>query len=633
MARFLGTFTVALVFFTSTSNVSADTQFRVAYENHYTVGHNGSTIVQQTITLTNLTNRYYASEYRLVVRDRKIENIKARDNQGKLVSTVSQKDGGSEIHVIFNEKIVGSGKTLRWVLEYELPDAARKNGLIWEVTIPGITQSEEITRYHVTLAVPKEFGSPSFISPQPSAEQSTDKKTEFTFDQGIVAKSGVSAVFGHVQRYALSLTYHLANPNLVPVFEEIALPPNTSYQDVYYSSITPRPLDVRVDQDGNYLAKYELTRGQKLDVEVTGLVEMARKKQTVVPLSESDRKRYLEPQRYWEVTSPLIGEKASELKNARAIYQFVTQYLSYDQQRLNESRIERFGAVTALSRPNNAVCMEYTDLFVALARAAGIPAREINGYAYTADTTFRPLSLKNNADILHAWPEYYDDTLGWVPVDPTWGSTTGGVNYFDQLDLNHITFAIHGFSSTQPYPAGAYKYDPNQGPDVSIAFTQSAVAPSSTISLHLAIGKTLISGIETRGKVIVRNLGNIATTAGTLSLEPENLTVVGPTHVLVGTLPAFANREIEFLVKGGALFQTVHGLLRAQLETQADEVALTLAPLPLFQTVPWIGGIIGGTAIIYIGYILAAWYRRRRLNAVPRLSPPQETKAPPTVKA
>ena len=39
------------------------------------------------------------------------------------------------------------------------------------------------------------------------------------------------------------------------------------------------------------------------------------------------------------------------------------------------------------------------------------------------------------------------------PVDPTWGDTTGGVDYYNFFDLNHIVFAYNGKSSEQPPPA------------------------------------------------------------------------------------------------------------------------------------------------------------------------------------
>ncbi len=56
-------------------------------------------------------------------------------------------------------------------------------------------------------------------------------------------------------------------------------------------------------------------------------------------------------------------------------------------------------------------CTEITPLFVALARAVGIPAREVGGLAYANETP--PLFG------WHAWAEAHDGHQ-WVSVDPTW---------------------------------------------------------------------------------------------------------------------------------------------------------------------------------------------------------------------
>jgi len=42
-------------------------------------------------------------------------------------------------------------------------------------------------------------------------------------------------------------------------------------------------------------------------------------------------------------------------------------------------------------------------------------------------------------------------------VDPTWGNTTGGVDYFNTFDFDHLAFVVKGISSTYPVPAGGYK--------------------------------------------------------------------------------------------------------------------------------------------------------------------------------
>lgn len=61
-------------------------------------------------------------------------------------------------------------------------------------------------------------------------------------------------------------------------------------------------------------------------------------------------------------------------------------------------------------------CNEHTALFVALARASGIPARIAAGVVYS-DTLG-----DDGAFYYHAWPEVYlGPESGWIPVDPTFG--------------------------------------------------------------------------------------------------------------------------------------------------------------------------------------------------------------------
>lgn len=67
-------------------------------------------------------------------------------------------------------------------------------------------------------------------------------------------------------------------------------------------------------------------------------------------------------------------------------------------------------------------CTEHVHLFTALARASGIPAREVTGLAYLNDTF--------TAFGWHTWNEVVLNGQ-WVPVDPTWGE-------FD-IDATHIS--------------------------------------------------------------------------------------------------------------------------------------------------------------------------------------------------
>lgn len=67
-------------------------------------------------------------------------------------------------------------------------------------------------------------------------------------------------------------------------------------------------------------------------------------------------------------------------------------------------------------------CQSHTNLFVALARAAGIPARVVNGLVYSSE--FKGFAY-------HAWPEVYVDQ--WRSLDPTLGQAVA--------DATHIKLA------------------------------------------------------------------------------------------------------------------------------------------------------------------------------------------------
>jgi len=73
--------------------------------------------------------------------------------------------------------------------------------------------------------------------------------------------------------------------------------------------------------------------------------------------------------------------------------------------------------------------------------------------------------------MLHSWAEFYDPNFGWIPVDPTWG-TTSGIDYFTKLDTNHLAFVVKGADSEYPFPAGTYRVDTDEK-QVNIDFAQN----------------------------------------------------------------------------------------------------------------------------------------------------------------
>ena len=287
---------------------------------------------------------------------------------------------------------------------------------------------------------------------------------------------------------------------------DIAIPPDSAFQRVYINAIDPKPENVYMDIDGNWLATYVLESKQRVDVSVKGAVQIFASPRPFFKPTKEVLELNLKPSEFWQVEDPKIVSLAKELKTPQKIYDYVANTLSYNYDRVRPN-VSRLGARSALDNPSQAICMEYTDLFIALARAAGVPAREINGYAYSENPDIQPLSLV--ADVLHAWPEYYDSARGaWIPVDPTWGSTTGGIDFFNKLDLRHFTFVIHGQDSSVPFAPGSYKLGPNPQKDVFVNFGQLPDEKTSSPEIRLVANKMSFGGKTF--KVEIENPGPVA---------------------------------------------------------------------------------------------------------------------------
>lgn len=435
--------------------------FTTAYDVTYTVNENGITNAKFDVFLTNTSSKVYASSYKIILGFVNIANVSAYDPDGKINPRVISTDNEVGIELTFNKKVVGINKKLPFTFSFDTTEVAQKQGEVFEINIPGISRQNKFTDFKVHVKVPSSFGAPSYIKPNIKT-----KNLDFTKEQ--LGESGISIAFGNKQYYRFKLAYHLKNSHVFPIKTEIALPPKTGYQTVTIGNISPKPLNIRQDGDGNYLAQYSLLPGKKIDVIATGRVQVVLKPKKET-LSPQKTKQYLAQKPYWE-NSEKIKELGQKLKTPRAIYQYVWQTLTYDFSRvINNS--PRLGAKEVLLNPSSAVCLEFTDLFIAIARSAGIPARELNGYAYTQNQKQRPLSLVK--DILHAWPEYYDQQQEtWIMVDPTWANTTGGIDYFNTFDLDHIVFVIKGSQSDYPIPAGGYKPEGAENvKDVEVSFS------------------------------------------------------------------------------------------------------------------------------------------------------------------
>ena len=460
--------------------------FYTSLTSTYTVDATGNTRVQHAFLIRNLTPEYFITRYGLKLGTDSISNISVVSGQQVINPEINQSDGSTQINIEFPDKLVGKDKVREFTITYSNPVMSEVNGRVLETYIPSMSSEANYNEHQVLLVTPVIFGHPSRINPENYTIKQDGQNFILTYES--LGEKGVSAIFGSEQIFNLNIRYHLNNPNSQPAITQVSLPPDTPYQKVFYHQLEPRPQEIDIDLDGNWIATYYLPANNivNVDIQITVLVSL----EQIQPwLNISPTSVHTSSQPFWEIDRSEILELAQQYSQPEDIYQFVVKNLSYTQEDITQ-KFERLGAIKALKNPHLSTCQEFSDVFIAIARANNIPARRTTGYAHSNDPVLQPLSLVT--DVLHAWPEYYDqEQQSWIPIDPTWGNTMQGIDYFNQFDLKHIVFAYNGKSSRYPLAAGDYKLPDQESKDIEVEFGQELPSAEANFSITVQSKKLL----------------------------------------------------------------------------------------------------------------------------------------------
>jgi transglutaminase-like putative cysteine protease len=597
----------------SVQPVLASENFSNKLTTTYNVQIDGSTIIRHHFTITNKKPTITVTKQALTLSSTDIQKVKAVDDSGDSIPTTAvTTDNHTNIVVTFPEPVVGQGKSRSFTISYVDNSATVVSGQVLEVYVPKLASPDEYDSYQITINTPLQFGSPSLVNPKPTTLQQNNETFTSIFEN--IKDQSIIAIFGDTQVFDVSLTYHLQNNTGSRGIAQIALPPDTSFQKVHYSVLDPEPLTIDRDEDGNWLATYKLAAGTELTVTASLVAQLKLEPYTdyLSPLPSAKTTQLLE---HWELPSELGQKTIAENQTPQDIYTYLTDHFEYNYDRLDKT-IVRLGADYALANPDQALCQEYTDTFVALARANGISARQLTGFAYTEDDKLRPLSFIE--DVLHAWPDYFDSQKNiWVQIDPTWGSTTGGIDYFNQFDLNHIVFAIHGHSSDSPYPAGSYKTPANNTDDVKVTF--GTTFPEVEPKLDFSLGTFVVPSwrLPSFQKLTISNKTGQALYRQTFQLSTDSDTIILPAQLEIPYLLPYQNSSQSFQVwsESGILPQPV--TLRVSYGEKIN--TFTIWALPKYWR--WVGDpkILAGLGIGSCAFAAGAWSilvfirRRQRL--------------------
>ena len=442
---FLFFFFLISLFFTNPAQ--AIDEFKTVQKINYQFDDFGNVVVDQEVQLINNLSEIYPTTYQLILSGPNLEKITGTDSLGNIIQKVDRLNETNTIHLKFNKSNLGKDQITKFNLNYTIPNLATKKGSIWEIPIPENQSIKPTDTNEITVFVPSTFGNLSFSSSNPQNIIPLNNQTQIFFKN---TNQKIFLIFGNYQLFDFHFKYFLENTTNQTKILEIAIPPETDNQKIVYKDISPAPFNIKIDPDGNWLAQYKLTANQEVEINVSGQAKII--SNTIKASIEN--KDYLSEQNFWPINDQSIKQIATSLKDIKDIYNYVVNSLNYDYNAVNASN--RKGAVSTLLSPNTSICTDFTDLFITLARAKGIPAREVQGFAYTNNSKIKPINI--NADVLHAWPQYYDQNKqAWISVDPTWEKTTSGIDYFNDLDPNHFAFVFHGLDSENPLPPGAYK--------------------------------------------------------------------------------------------------------------------------------------------------------------------------------
>ncbi len=446
-------------------------EFTTNQEINYQFNDTGIAQVEHKISILNNFSQFYPTEYSLSLSGSQATDIQTFDNSGHLPTEITQNNDDLKLSLKLPRAQTGKNQSTTFNIRYRSDNLAIKKGKTWEVNLPQF-QDNLSNDTNITLTVPTSFGKLS--SSPPNTTISINSQTTTIHFNKYVQKNKLILTFGEYQLFNFKLNYQVKNTNNQEGLFTIPIPPDTQFQKIIYSSIDPLPQKIENDLDGNWLAYYLVAPQSQINITASGQAKIGQN-----PDYKFSSNPIFNNQLYWPTDNPAIINLAKIYTTPRQIYDYVVATLNYDYNRINDPA--RRGALTALQNPNSSLCTDFTDLFISISRAANIGAREIEGYAYSNNTDVKPLSV--GTDILHAWPEYYDTkNQKWIAIDPTWAKTTGGINYFDDLDLNHLTFVIHNQQSDFPPPPGSYKINPNQkSVDISFADSEIIIDPKSPI--------------------------------------------------------------------------------------------------------------------------------------------------------
>ncbi|MEA3297745.1 MAG: transglutaminase domain-containing protein [candidate division Zixibacteria bacterium] len=228
----------------------------------------------------------------------------------------------------------------------------------------------------------------------------------------------------------LEFTHQVRNfgPDTIKTLDVyLAIPKNLDNQELTAKLVfDPDPIEIitdRWDQEIAHFVFQDLGPTDFTAVSMKAHVKLYKTQYYIFPekvgslkdIPKPIREKYLVDNTKFSITDPVIqngvkeavGDENNPYWIARRIFKYIIDHVEY----------ELSGgwnvAPTVLARGNGS-CSEYSFVYIAMCRSAGLPARYVGSVAIRGDDASRD-------DVFHRWVEVYLPGYGWIPVDPSGG--------------------------------------------------------------------------------------------------------------------------------------------------------------------------------------------------------------------
>jgi len=261
----------------------------------------------------------------------------------------------------------------------------------------------------------------------------------------------------HTEKLLLTHEFRNYGPGAVKTLDVyIALPKDRANQKLAGEiNFNPEPLEYIRDQWGQKVAHFlmkDLPLAIRQRITMTVVAELSDVRWFVFPekvgsmndIPRDIKKQYLVDEDKYRIRDPVISKAVSEAVGdedrpywiMRRVYRYVRDNLYYE-------LVGGWNVAPTVLERGNGSCSEYNFVFIALCRAAGLPARYVGSVALRGDDA-------STDDVFHRWCECYLPGYGWIPIDPSGGdrkSPASVADYFGHIANRYLITTEGGGAS------------------------------------------------------------------------------------------------------------------------------------------------------------------------------------------